>query len=90
MNEHSERYYRKLGAALLILDAVLANIAFIGLGSVFNYPDILHESAKEIFRQFTANQNAIIFWFSSLVIGAGLLAPIAVILDRLGSSRMAV
>jgi hypothetical protein len=34
----SERSYRKLAAALLVLGAVLANIAFIGLGSVFNYP----------------------------------------------------
>ena len=86
----SEQSYRKLAAALLILGAVLANIAFIGLGSVFNYPDILQQPAKEIFRQFTANQNTIIFWFSILAIGACLLAPIAVILGRLGSSRMAV
>ncbi|VVB53476.1 Uncharacterised protein [uncultured archaeon] len=86
----SERSHRKLVAALLVLGAVLANIAFIGLGSVFNYPDILQEPPKEILRQFTANQNTIIFWFSILAIGAGLLAPIAVILGRLGSSRMAV
>ncbi|VVB52950.1 Uncharacterised protein [uncultured archaeon] len=52
MNEHSEQSYRKLAAALLVLGAVLANIAFIGLGSVFNYPDILQEPAKEILRQF--------------------------------------
>jgi hypothetical protein len=86
----SENSYRKLVATLLILGAVLANIAFIGLGSVFNYPDILQEPAKEILRQFTTNQNAIIFWFGILAIGAGLLAPIAVILGRLGSSRIAV
>lgn len=90
MKQPSEQSYRKLVAALLVLGAVLANIAFIGLGSVFNYPDILQEPAKEILRQFTANQTAIIFWFSILAIGAGLLAPIAVILGRLGSSRMAV
>ncbi len=90
MNALSERSYRKMVAVLLILGAVLANIAFIGLGSVFNYPDILQEPAKEILRQFMTNQNAIIFWFSILAIGAGLLAPIAVILGRLGSSRMAV
>ncbi len=42
----SERSYRKLVAALLILGAVLANMAFIGLGSVFNYPDILQEPSK--------------------------------------------
>lgn len=31
----------RLTAVLLIAAAVLANIAFVGLGSVFNYPDIL-------------------------------------------------
>ncbi len=81
---------RKLVAALLVLGAVLANIAFIGLGTVFNYPDILQEQSKEILQQFTTNQNAVIFWFSILAIGAGLLAPIAVILGRLGSSRITV
>ncbi|PWB55883.1 MAG: DUF4386 domain-containing protein [Candidatus Methanoperedenaceae archaeon] len=86
----SEQSYRKLVAVLLILGAVLANIAFIGLGSVFNYPDILQEPAKEILRQFMTNQNAIIFWFSILAIGAGLLAPIAVILGHLGSTCIAV
>ena len=38
--------------------------------SVFIYPDILQEPAKEILRQFMANQTAIIFWFSILAIGA--------------------
>lgn len=89
-NALSERSYRKLVAALLVLGAVLANIAFIGLGSVFNYPEILQQPATEILRQFMTNQNAILFWFTILAIGAGLLAPIAVILGRLGSSRMAV
>ena len=78
----SERSYRKLAAALLVLGAVLATIAFIGLGSVFNYPDILQEPANKILHQFAINQNTILFWFSILAISAGLLAPIAVILGR--------
>ena len=36
---------RKLTAALLILAAVLANVAFTALGSIFNYPDVLDEPA---------------------------------------------
>ena len=35
----------KLTAALLILAAVLANLAFTALGSIFNYPDVLDEPA---------------------------------------------
>ena len=30
-------------SALIVLAIVLANAAFIGLGSVFSYPDILQE-----------------------------------------------
>ena len=36
---------RKLTASLLILAAVLANVAFTALGSIFNYPDVLDEPA---------------------------------------------
>ena len=32
---------RKLTAILLIAAAVLTNVAFTALGSIFNYPDIL-------------------------------------------------
>ena len=72
-----------LTAMLLILGAVLANVAFMGLGSVFNYPDILQLPTEEIFQKFTANQGMIIIWFLLLALGAGLLAPIAVLLARL-------
>ena len=36
---------RKLTASLLILAAVLANVGFTALGSIFNYPDVLDEPA---------------------------------------------
>ena len=35
----------KLTASLLILAAVLANVGFTALGSIFNYPDVLDEPA---------------------------------------------
>ena len=43
---------RKLTAALLILAAVLANVAFTALGSIFNYPDVLDEPAGEVLASF--------------------------------------
>ena len=39
---------RKLTAVLLILAAVLANVAFTALGSIFNYPDVLDEPAGDV------------------------------------------
>ena len=39
---------RKLTAALLVLAAVLANLAFAALGSIFNYPDVLDEPAGQV------------------------------------------
>ena len=43
---------RKLTAALLILAAVLANVAFTALGSIFNYPDVLDEPAGDVLASF--------------------------------------
>lgn len=75
-------------SVLLITGAILANVAFIGLGSVFHYPDILQESTDEIFRQFSAHQGIISFWFVLLALGAGMLAPIAILLKRQFSERL--
>ena len=38
----------KLTATLLILAAVLANVGFTALGSIFNYPDVLDEPAGDV------------------------------------------
>ena len=39
----------RLAASLLILAAVLANVAFTALGSIFNYPDVLDEPAGQYY-----------------------------------------
>jgi hypothetical protein len=70
-------------AVLLFSGAVLANVAFAGLGAVFNYPDILQAPTAEIFDKFSAHRGIITLWFLLLALGAGLLAPIAVLLARL-------
>jgi hypothetical protein len=77
----------KLTAALLILAAVLANVAFAALGSVFNYPDVLNEPAGEVLAAFRDNRGAISGWFSVLALSAALLAPVAVGVGRLSSRR---
>lgn len=75
-------------AVLLISGAVLANIAFAGLGAVFNYPDILQAPTPEIFEKFDANRGIISIWFLLLALGAGLLFPIAVLLRRIFPGRI--
>ena len=42
----------KRTASLLILAAVLANVAFTALGSIFNYPDVLDEPAGQVLASF--------------------------------------
>lgn len=39
---------RELTAALLVTAAVLTNVAFTALGTVFNYPDVLKEPVGEV------------------------------------------
>ena len=65
----------KLTAGLLILAAVLANVAFTALGSIFNYPDVLDEPAGDVLASFRAHEGAVSAWFTVLALAAGLLAP---------------
>lgn len=78
----------RLTALLLFAGAVLANVAFVGLGAVFDYPDILQEPSQTILREFTARQSVIVRWFLILALGAGLMAPIAVLVSRLVKSPL--
>jgi len=77
----------KRTASLLILAAVLANVGFTALGSIFNYPDVLDEPAGKVLADFRDNQGAISGWFSVLALSAALLAPIAIGVGRLSGSR---
>jgi hypothetical protein len=78
---------RKLTAALLVLAAVLANVAFTALGSIFNYPDVLDEPAGRILASFSDDESAISGWFVVLALSAALLAPIAIGVGRMSTSR---
>ena len=78
---------RRAVAALIVLAVVLANAAFIGLGSVFEYPDILQESANEILVKFRADEGTIVALFITLALSAALLAPIAILLGRLAANE---
>ena len=74
---------RRLTAALLIAAAVLTNVAFLALGSVFDYPDVLAEPAGEILARFRASQTTVVTWFTVLALSAALFAPIALGVGRL-------
>ena len=77
----------KLTASLMILAAVVANLAFTALGSVFNYPDVLDEPAGKVLAAFRDNESAVSGWFAALALSAALLAPVAIGVGRLSSSR---
>jgi uncharacterized protein DUF4386 len=79
---------RRLAAVLMAVAVVLANAAFLGLGSVFNYPDILQESADEILAEFRDDEATIITLFVMLALSAALLAPIAILLGRLARNDL--
>ena len=78
---------RKLTAVLLILAAVLANLGFAALGSIFNYPDVLDEPAGDVLASFRAHEGAVSAWFAVLALSAALLAPIAIGVGRLVDAR---
>lgn len=66
---------RKLTAALLVAAAVLTNVAFIALGTTFNYPDVLKESVEDVLAAFRASQGAVTLWFTVMALSAALFAP---------------
>ena len=72
----------------MVVAVVLANVAFLGLGSVFDYPDILQESADEILAEFRDDEGTIITLFVILALSAALLAPIAILLGRLAGNEL--
>lgn len=80
--------HRRLVAILIVLAVVLANVAFVGLGTVFEYPDILQQSTEEILAKFRADQAAIVSLFAMLALASALLAPIAVLLGRMAGNEL--
>jgi hypothetical protein len=76
----------RVTALLLIAAAVLANVAFTGLTTVFDHPDILTRPPADVLALFASNQGAVITWFLLLALSAALLAPIAFGVGRLGPS----
>jgi Domain of unknown function (DUF4386) len=74
-------------AVLMIGAAVLVNVAFTGLGAVFDYPDVLKQPADDVLASFRGSQTAVSAWFLALAVGAAMLAPVAVGVGRLSDSR---
>ena len=83
----TSRQGRRMTAAFLIAGATTLILAFLGLGAVFDYPAVLDHPAAQVLEAFRENQSAVVGWFLVLALGAALLAPIAVLVGRLGSSR---
>src|SRR4051794_14022501 len=76
--------------ALLITAAVLANAAFVGLSSVFGYPDVLQLPAQQALARFADEAPLVPALFVVLAAAAALLAPVAVGAVRLaGPGRWA-
>ena len=78
---------RKLTATLLILAAILANVGFSALGSIFNYPDVLNEPAGKVLASFREHQGAVSGWFIVLALASALLIPVAIGVGRLSTAK---
>lgn len=72
-NQHAAR----AAGALMIAGAVLVTVGFVVLGSRFNYPDVLEESANDILLRFHADAFVIGALFVGLALASALLVPIA-------------
>jgi Domain of unknown function (DUF4386) len=77
----------RLTAALMLAAAVLANVAFTGLGAVFDYPDVLKQPTGDVLVSFRASQLAVTAGFLVLALSSAVLAPVAVGVGRLSDAR---
>jgi Domain of unknown function (DUF4386) len=78
---------RKLTAGTIVTAAILTNIGFIMLGSIFNYPDVLKDPTADILIRFREHQTSVTIWFTILALSAGFFAPIAIGVGNLRSDR---
>jgi hypothetical protein len=78
-----DRKTARLAGAALALASVLAIAGFTALGSVFAYPQILHEPTSDILALFREQQIAVMSWFGVLIVGAALMAPAGLWIGRL-------
>src|SRR5688572_938057 len=85
----NDRRTRRGAAVFLVAGAVLANVAFVGLGSVFEYPDVLQQSEQSVLVKFSEDQGTIVALFAVLALGAAALAPAALFLSRLVEGTLA-
>jgi hypothetical protein len=74
-------------AAAMVAAAVLVNLAFTGLGSAFDYPQVLKHPPADALAAFRAAQGVVSAWFVLLALGAALLAPVAIGVGRLSTHR---
>ncbi|WP_433784727.1 DUF4386 family protein [Actinomycetospora sp. CA-101289] len=74
----------RLTGLLLVGSAVVVTVAFAGLGSAFDYPDVLGRPAEQVLVAFGAQAWLVGSLFTLLALGAAMLAPIA-----LGTARLA-
>jgi hypothetical protein len=74
---------------LAVVAPILLNIAFVLLGSSFDYPGVLDEPAARTLREFHDDATTISWQFGLLALSAALIAPLAIYLGRcLGPSRV--
>jgi len=72
---------------LLVGAPIAANLAFTGLGAAFDYPAVLRKPADEVLATFLEDSTTISAWFGVLALGAAAMAPLAVLVGRLGDDQ---
>jgi hypothetical protein len=79
----------RTAGVLAVTAPILLNIAFVLLGSSFDYPAVLDEPALKTLRVFHKDATTISLEFALLALSAALIAPLAISLGRgLGRSRV--
>lgn len=73
---------RRLTGGLLIAVPIAFTAIFVGLGAVFDYPDILDAPTDEVLRSFAAEGDGLVALWYGFMLTAVAFVPIAVLVPR--------
>jgi len=82
---------RKLSGAITIAVPLCFNVAYLGLGYAFDYPNVLKQPAAEVLQFFASRQSTVLpLWWLMMLSAAAFIVVALVLPDRISTPRVAI
>jgi len=82
---------RKLSGAITIAVPLCFNVAYLGLGAAFDYPNVLKRPAADVLQFFASRQATVLpLWWLMMLSAAAFIAVAVLLPDRISPPRVAM